>query len=171
LPCRDRDANGWWETPLRAVMPMRATPDHFLAQVFGTSIFSDANQVHTFVKGDPNRPLVPRPELKRFIRGLPGMLGWGEGEREAALVMLSTIAICSRDAKAVSRYSGVALAVVKKYFERLAAGGIWMPDGSVRAHWADPELGLKAFWRDVLLATGKVRQRQVVAMPPGEEPQ
>jgi hypothetical protein len=69
---------------------------------------------------------------------------------------------------AVSRYSGVALAVVKQYFERLADGRIWMPDGSVRVHWADPELGLKAFWRDVLLATGNVRRRQVVVTPPGE---
>jgi hypothetical protein len=155
-------------------MATRATADHFLAPIFGASMFSDVNQVHTFVAGDPRRPLVPRPELKRFIRGLPGMLGWGEEEHEAALVMLSTIAICSRDGRAVSRYSGVALTVVKRYFERLADGGIWMPDGSVRAHWTDPELGLKAFWRDVLMATGKVapaKQRQVVVIAPGEGPQ
>jgi len=139
-------------------MATLATPDHFLAPIFGASMFSDANQEHTFVTGDPRRPRVPRPELKRFIRGLPDMLGWGEEEHEAALVMLSTIAICSRDARAVSRYSGVRLAAVKRCFERLAESGIWMPDGSVRAHWADPELGLKAFWKDVLLATGKVRR-------------
>lgn len=151
-------------------MATREVAENFLAPIFGKAMFSDANQEHTFVIGDPKRPLVPRPELKRFIRGLPGLLGWEEKEYEAALVMLGTMAIGTRDARAVSRYSGVPLAAVKRYYERLTECGIWLPNGSVRAHWTDPEVGLKAFWRDVLIATGKVGRvkREVVVMPPGE---
>jgi hypothetical protein len=155
-------------------MATQAMPDNFLAPIFGASMVSDANQVHTFVTGDPKSPRVSRSELKRFIRGLPDMLGWEKEEYEAALVMLGTIAICNRDAKAVSRYAGVPLPVVKRYYERLSDCGIWMPNGSVRAHWTDPEFGLKAFWRDVLIATGKVGptvRREVIVMPPSEMPQ
>src|SRR3954465_6188589 len=121
---------------------------NFLAPIFGATMFHDANGGNSFVTGDPKTPSVPRPVLKRFIRGLPDMLGWEKQEYEAALVMLGTFSICSRDARAVSRYTGVSLSVVKQYYQRLSDCGIWLPNGSLRAHWADPELGLKAFWRD-----------------------
>jgi hypothetical protein len=144
--------------------------DHFLTPIFGASMLGDPSGRDTFVVGHPKAPSVTRPELMRFIRGLPDMLGWGKEEYQAALVMLATLAIGSRDARAVSRYSGVPLAAVKRYYERLEEGGIWLPNGSLRAHWTDPELGLKAFWQDVLIATGKVgrAKREVVVMPPGE---
>jgi hypothetical protein len=151
-------------------MATRKIPDHFLTPIVGESMFGDPDRPDIFLFGDPKRPRVSRPELKRFIRGLPNMLGWGEEEYRAALVMLAPFVICSRDARAVSRYTGVPLPVVKRYYERLSDQGIWRPDGSVQGHWVDPELGMKVFWRDVLIATGKVGRvkREVVVMPPGE---
>jgi hypothetical protein len=84
--------------------------------------------------------------------------------------MLAALVICSRDARAVSRFTGVPLGVVKQYYWRLSDNGIWRPDGSIQGHWVDPEIGKKVFWRDVLIATGKVGRvrREVVVMSSGE---
>jgi hypothetical protein len=84
--------------------------------------------------------------------------------------MLATLVICCRDARAVSRFTGVPLSAVKRYYRRLSEHGIWRPDGSIQGHWVDPDIGMKVFWRDVLIATGKVGRvkREVVVMPPGE---
>ena len=151
-------------------MATREIPAHFLTPIVGESMFGDPSGRDTFVVGHPKAPSVSRPELKRFIRGLPEMLGWGEEEYRAALVMLATLVICCRDARAVSRFTGVPLPVVKRYYERLSEHGIWRLDGSIQGHWVDPEIGMKVFWRDVLIATGKVgrAKREVVVMPPGE---
>jgi hypothetical protein len=151
-------------------MATRKIADHFLTPIVGESMFGDPDRPDIFLFGDPKAPRLSRPELKRFIRGLPEMLGWGEEEYRAALVMLATFVICSRDARAVSRYTGVPLSAVKQYYRRLSDEGIWRPDGSIQGHWVDPEIGMKVFWRDVLIATGKVGRvkREVIVMPRGE---
>jgi hypothetical protein len=81
--------------------------------------------------------------------------------------MLAGFCIGDRDPDAVSRFTGVPVAVVKQIYGRLLENGVWSLDGRLNAEWTHPEHGKHEFQCDVFVATGKLRRarRQVVVMP------
>jgi hypothetical protein len=88
--------------------------------------------------------------------------------------MLAGFCIGDRDANAVSRFTGVPVAVVREVYDRLLENGVWGLDGSLSAEWTHPKHGKHAFQCDVFVATGKLRRAkrsQVVVMPLAEATQ
>ena len=121
--------------------------------------------------GKAGGPQMSLRELKATIEDeIAFMPGWDEEDSQAALVMLAGFCIGDRDPEAVSRFTGVPLAVVQEVYVRLLENGVWGTDGSLNAEWTHPTYGKHAFQCDVFVATGKPRRarRPVVVMPPDE---
>jgi hypothetical protein len=124
-------------------------------------------------RGDAARkaggPQMSLAELKATIEDeIAFMPGWDEEDSQAALVMLAGFCIGDRDPDAVSRFTGVPVAVVEEIYGRLLENGVWGLDGSLHGEWTHPEFGKHAFQCDVFVATGKLRRanrRQIVVMP------
>jgi hypothetical protein len=117
---------------------------------------------------DADKPRVPLSVLERIVRDLAIRPGWDDRDSRAALVLLAPFSIESYDPDAVSRFTGVPSPVVREMYRRLEEDG-WRPDGGGHAGWADPELGNRAFLRDISVASGKpgrAKRREVVMMPP-----
>lgn len=109
--------------------------------------------------GDEERkpaPRIPLAELKRTVLEIGQADDWHDGDEnvQAGLVLLAEFSIDTRDPKAISRFTGVPLRLVRQFSERLIANGIWRPDGKIAGEWDDPENGGFAFMLDVWVALG-----------------
>lgn len=101
-------------------------------------------------------PRIPLAELKRSVLEIGEADGWQDGDEDvqAGLVLLAEFSIDTRDPRAISRFTGVPLRLVREFSARLIANGIWRPDGKIASEWDDPENGAMAFMLDVWVALG-----------------
>src|SRR5262249_25453698 len=121
---------------------------------------------------------LPITKLKRMVLEIGESEGWTEKSEEfqAGLVMLAPLEIGTMAPESVSRFTGVPLALVEQFAQRLRASGIWRNDGRIGASWAAAEAGNLAFMLDVWVATGELERLPIenegvaVSEKNGEEP-
>ena len=97
----------------------------------------------------------------RLIERLGESQAWEEADSQAVLVMLAPLCIGVRDPEGVSRFTGVPLALVIEFQQRLADNGVLPPGVLASQGWLDPKDGLKLLLLDVKVATGKLRRARL----------
>lgn len=100
-------------------------------------------------------------KLKRLIERLGESKAWEEADSQAAMVMLAPLCIYVRDPESINHFTGVSLALVIEFQQRLIDNGVLPPGALVSEGWLDPEDGLKLLLLDVKVATGKLRRARL----------
>ena len=84
------------------------------------------------------KPWLSLPELRQTIREFALLPGWYEGDTQAAAVLLALFYVGTHDPVTISRYTGVALPLLREFHRRLQDNGVGLPDQGIYASWRSP---------------------------------
>ncbi len=101
--------------------------------------------------------------FRRWVRQMDPTLSPDDVASEAAVVMLAALQLGNKDPRRLSEFTGVPLARVNQFAERLKASGIWLADGKTACNWFDDKKDVlnADFWLDVAVAIGSLKRGEV----------
>jgi len=95
---------------------------------------------------------------KKWITAKVPIILEGTVELAGALVLLAAFHMGHKDRDQLAEFTGVSLERVNKFAERLEHAGVWLRDGTTKCNWTDAENVALAFWYDVGLAVGAIKE-------------